>query len=93
MADLKRPTLIYAKAMLFLLTGLIAATLLLLEARSLAVTALLVIAIWAFCRCYYFAFYVIQHYVDPGYRFAGLASFVGYLVRRRLRPLQWPSSK
>jgi len=27
---------------------------------------------------YYFAFYVIQHYVDPAYRFSGLWSFVCY---------------
>jgi hypothetical protein len=39
---------------------------------------LLVIAIWCFCRVYYFAFYVIEHYVDPGYRFAGLVDFMKY---------------
>ena len=44
---------------------------------------LMVIAIWAFCRAYYFAFYVIEHYVDPSYRFAGLGSFVRYALRRR----------
>jgi hypothetical protein len=32
---------------------------------------------------YYFAFYVIEHYVDPGYRFAGLWSFVRYVLRKR----------
>ncbi len=31
---------------------------------------------------YYFAFYVIEHYVDPGYRFAGLWSFVRYVLRK-----------
>ena len=85
MTDLKSPTLIYGKGLLFLLTGLIAASLLLAEAPSLKVAVLLAIAIWAFCRCYYFAFYVVQHYVDPGYRFAGLASFAAYLVRRQTR--------
>ena len=44
---------------------------------------LMVIAIWAFCRAYYFAFYVIEHYFDPSYRFAGLGSFVRYALRRR----------
>jgi hypothetical protein len=83
MADLKSPTLIYAKAVLFLLTGLVAASLLILQAPSLAVATLLAVAVWAFCRAYYCAFYVIEHYVDSGYRFAGLASFVAYLVRRR----------
>ena len=44
---------------------------------------LLAVALWAFCRFYYFAFYVIEKYVDPSYRFAGLGSFALYLLRRR----------
>ena len=39
------------------------------------------VAIWAFCRAYYFAFYVIELYVDPGQRFAGLGSFVRHALR------------
>jgi hypothetical protein len=39
-----------------------------------------------FCRSYYFAFYVIERYVDPGYRFSGLGSFVLYVVRGRKPP-------
>ena len=53
-----------------------------LLALTLAVLAL---AVWCFCRFYYFAFYVIEHYVDPGYRFSGLGSFVGYLLSKRRR--------
>ncbi len=41
------------------------------------------ICIWSFCRCYYFAFYVIEHYVDSGYRFSGLGSFVKYWWRKK----------
>jgi hypothetical protein len=44
---------------------------------------LLALTIWCFARAYYFAFYVIQHYVDPGYRFAGLADFARYVLRKR----------
>jgi hypothetical protein len=44
---------------------------------------LLALAIWGFCRFYYFAFYVIEKYVDPSYKFAGLISFVRYFFRRR----------
>ncbi len=47
---------------------------------------LLGVAIWSFCRFYYFAFYVIEKYVDPGYRFAGLSSFALYLVGKRRQP-------
>jgi len=47
---------------------------------------LIAIAIWAFCRAFYFAFYVIEHYVDPSFRFAGLNSFVRYAMRWRKGP-------
>jgi hypothetical protein len=40
-----------------------------------------------FARFFYFAFYVIGHYVDPGCGFAGLGSFALYLWRRRPTPL------
>ena len=83
MSDLKSPTIIWAKGFLFLFLGLFAAVLLLIEAPSLRVAALLVLAIWAFCRAYYFAFYVIEHYVDPTYKFAGLWSFAQYAIRSR----------
>ena len=83
MADLKNPSLIIIKGFLFLGLGLLASTLLLLEAWNIKVLLLLVVSVWAFCRFYYFAFYVIEHYVDPQYRFAGLCSFFRYLLRRR----------
>ena len=41
---------------------------------------LLAIVVWAFCRAYYFAFYVIEKYVDPSYRFAGIIDFVRYAI-------------
>ena len=83
MGDLKSHRLIVAKGFLFLLLGALAAGLLLSEHADVRTAALLAIAVWAFCRFYYFAFYVIEKYVDPGYRFAGLADFVRYWARRR----------
>ncbi len=85
MTDLRDSRLIYFKAGLFLLGGCLAAGLVFAEQPSLRVAALLVIAIWCFCRAYYFAFYVIEHYVDPSYKFAGLGAFVRYLWRRRMK--------
>jgi hypothetical protein len=85
MADIKDPGLLYMKAGLFLLGGIMAVGLILAERPSLKVALLLVIAIWCFARAYYFAFYVIQHYVDPGYKFAGLWTFARYLLRKRGR--------
>ena len=83
MTDLKSPTLIYLKGFLFLLAGCVAAGLVVAEQPTIKVVCLMAIAIWSFCRFYYFAFYVIEHYVDPSFRFAGLSSFAAYLVRSR----------
>jgi hypothetical protein len=85
MTDLTNPRAIKIKGLLFLLIGLLSALLLVLDKPSFKHTLLLIIAIWSFCRCYYFAFYVIQHYVDPSFRFSGLGAFVKYLVQGRNR--------
>jgi hypothetical protein len=82
MKDLTNPGWIKLKGILFLLVGALAATLLLLEMPGVKTLLLLAIAIWCFCRFYYFAFYVVEHYVDPSYRFSGLWSFARYLLRR-----------
>jgi hypothetical protein len=82
MKDLANPTWIKAKGFLFLFLGLLSATLLFFERPTLRAALLLILAIWCFCRFYYFAFYVIEHYVDPTYRFSGLFSFVRYLFRK-----------
>lgn len=83
MGDITNPRLLYLKGGLFVATGLLASGLLLFECPRLDIAALLAIAIWSFARAYYFAFYVVEHYVDPGYRFAGLGSFVRYAWARR----------
>lgn len=88
LGDLKNPKLIYAKGALFLLCGCIAAGILLAERFELRTAFLLAIAIWCFARAYYFAFYVIEHYVDSEYRYAGLIDFAKYLLRGRAAPIR-----
>jgi hypothetical protein len=83
MSDLKDPRLIYLKGFLFLLGSIMASGTLLLENLSARNAILLAIAIWCSARFYYFMFYVIEHYVDGQYRFAGLWSFIVYLIRSR----------
>jgi hypothetical protein len=83
MKDIRNPRLLYAKGFLFLLSGLLAAGLLIAETWSWKVALLLAVAIWCFARAYYFAFYVIEHYIDPAYKFAGLTDFIRYLRRRK----------
>lgn len=82
MKDLTSPVLIYVKGLLFLVLGFLASLLLYLQLPTLKVAAFLVLAICSFCRAYYFAFYVIERYIDPSYRFSGLLSYARYLFRR-----------
>ena len=82
MRDLRSSKLIWLKGWLFLLLGVASAVLIFLEAPSLQVALLLALAVWSFCRAYYFAFYVLERYVDPGFKFSGLGSFLAYLVKR-----------
>jgi hypothetical protein len=83
MKDLSNPFWIKLKGLLFLFIGIAAAILLFLDSPTLRTAVLLVIAIWSFCRFYYFAFYVIEKYVDPGYKFSGLISFIRYWFQKR----------
>ncbi len=83
MRDLTDPFWIKFKGALFLLLGVFSGGLILAELPSLRVACLLLITVWAFCRAYYFAFYVIEKYVDPSFRFSGLGSAARYLMQPR----------
>lgn len=85
MKDLTNPAWIKAKGFLFLVLGLFSATLLFFECPSLRVAALLLLVVWSFCRFYYFAFYVLERYVDSSYRFSGLISMTRYLLDKQRR--------
>ena len=85
MKDLSSPFWIKLKGILFLLIGIVAAVLVFLDNPKWSTGLLLALAIWSFCRFYYFTFYVIEKYVDPSYKFSGLFSFVKYMFQRRRR--------
>ena len=93
MRDLTSPRVIYLKATLFLLVGGLACAILLIDHPSLKVAALLAVAIWAFARAYYFAFYVVEHYLDPDYHYVGIWSFIAHVLRYRPRPVSPPSTR
>jgi hypothetical protein len=86
MGDIKNSRVLWLKFRLFVLLGALACGIALFMFPSWRLAALLAVAIWAFCRAYYFAFYVIERYIDPTYRFAGLGSLVRYALRNRERP-------
>jgi len=85
MKDMSDPRLLYGKAVLFVLGGIIASVLILLEQPTVRVAVLLGVAIWCFARAYYFVFYVIEHYIDPSYKFSSLWSFACYVCRSHRR--------
>jgi len=85
--ELTNPRWIIAKGFLFLFLGLLSGALLLLEHLSIKTVVLLAVTVWSFCRFYYFAFYVLERYVDTRYKFSGLLSMMRYVfLRRRGQP-------
>jgi len=84
--DITDPRVLKLKGLLFMVLGLLAAGLLLWHAPGWKNAFLLAIAIWAFCRFYYFAFYVLHHYADPEFKYTGLVDLVRYLVGGRKKP-------
>ena len=69
------------KGFSFLFLAVASAVLLLQEHPSLRTAALLSLVVWSSCRFYYFAFYVLEHYVDPTFRYSGLFSLAKHLRR------------
>ena len=82
MGDLKSSRLIILKGFLFLFAGLVAGAVLLGENLSLRQAFLLGVCVWSFCRFYYFAFYVLQRWVDPSFKFSSLWAFAVYFWKR-----------
>ena len=81
--ELTNPKLIVMKGLLFLLAGALASITLIVRDPQLITALLLFAAIWCFARFYYFAFYVMEKYVDPNFRYAGILALVRYFVRAR----------
>jgi hypothetical protein len=82
MTNLTDPRWIKIKGLLFLVLGMLAGALLFMGNPTAEAAVLLGVTVWSFCRFYYFAFYVLERYVDPGYRFSGLLPMVQYLMAK-----------
>lgn len=78
--DLKSPWLIHAKGILFFATGLVAAVLLFVQMPTLRTAVLLGTAVWAFCRFYYYLFYVLERYLGREEPFAGVFDAIRFLI-------------
>jgi hypothetical protein len=83
MRDITSRPLLYAKAILFVVLSALCALLILSRDFHWRDGVLLAICIWAACRAYFFVFYVIEHYVDPSFRYRGVWSVLVAALRRR----------
>lgn len=83
--DLSSARWLYLKGILFVVLAALAGAMLIARHPTAEVILLLAICVWASCRAYYFAFYVIQHYADPEYRYSGLVDFVRYAAGSRAK--------
>ena len=63
------------KAVLFVGIAVLAGVMVWLEAPRWSVAVGLVLVGWGSARAYYFGFYVVEHWVDRRFRFAGLWGF------------------
>ncbi|HEV7240773.1 MAG TPA: hypothetical protein VGQ36_16155 [Thermoanaerobaculia bacterium] len=88
MRDLTSANAMIIKAALLAAVGAMSATLLFLAAPGVRTLLLIVLTVWAFARVYYFAFYVVEKYIDPSFRFSGVGSVVAYLWRVLRNKLQ-----
>jgi hypothetical protein len=85
MKTLTNPTVVKIKGLLFFILGLLSSTMLIMANPTLGTVLILMVTVWSFCRCYYFAFYVIENYIDRKSQFSGIVSMLKYLTQRRRR--------
>ena len=83
MSDLRSKRWIVAKGLMFLGIAAVAGALLLFESPTIRTTILLALLVWAACRFYYFIFYVLERYVDPSLRYAGIIALVRAILAKR----------
>jgi hypothetical protein len=82
MSDLELRPLIVLKAILFVVISGLAGFTNLLDERLVVRAAALLVCVWAACRFYYFLFYVLEKYVDPTFRYAGILALLKGIGRK-----------
>lgn len=83
MADLKSKKLIVAKGILFLIIAVACFSLILIQLLSWKNALLLICLVWASCRFYYFLFYVLEKYVNPSLKYAGIWALIQAIWQRK----------
>ena len=67
---------------MFLAIVLMCGYLLWAQAPSLKTAALVCVLVWSSSRFYYFLFYVLERYVDPTLRYAGILALMQAILRK-----------
>ena len=80
--DLTNPIALKIKGGLFAVIGLIASGLLIANQPNIKTVLLLGLAIWAWCRFYYFLFYVLEHYAGQNRPYAGILDALKSVFRK-----------
>jgi hypothetical protein len=83
MGDLTSRKWIVAKGFMFLFIAVSSAGLIVWQNPSWPVAILLLLLAWAAARFYYFLFYVLEKYVDPSLRYAGILALLRQIARGR----------
>jgi hypothetical protein len=79
--DLVNPKWMCLKAIGFVLIAFLCALGLMLRSMRIETAVLILLLVWASARAYYFCFYVIERYINPEFKFAGLSSAVAFLLK------------
>lgn len=86
MTDLESKPLIVVKGcMFFAIVGLTSFAIW-WQQPTLVTAALLAVLVWASARSYYFLFHVLEKFVDPRLRYAGLLDLLRTMRRRQRSP-------
>ena len=83
--DIKKPWLIHLKGALFVVLGALSAALLIAQFPTWKTIGLLAVTVWAFCRFYYYLFYVQERYLGRDKRFAGVFDSMRFLVSKLIQ--------
>lgn len=78
--DLVNPKWMCLKAIGFVLIAFLCALGLMLRSMRIETAVLILLMVWASARAYYFCFYVIERYINPEFKYAGLSSALAFLL-------------
>jgi hypothetical protein len=73
------------KGALFVVLGALSAVLLIVQMPTWKTIGLLAVTVWAFCRFYYYLFYVQERYLGRDKPFAGVVDALRFLASKLIQ--------